>query len=354
MENQSDDKSWFDQYADAVKQSLGRIWANKFLWMWGIFLISGSCNLNINMDESESEEAVQFFVDRWGSPLGFWQEYQIFIILGIILVLSLQIGWWVMSVIARKGVILSLDKLQNTEAKNSQEQDKLSVWRQGKTDFWEIVKIDIIIFLVVFVVLTVLWGPVVYMAILGNYLGAFSVGFLALMITLPLIILERYVKNTAVIQQVLANRSAMRSIEGGYKLCRFNLTEAAKLLLVWIIMGIVHAVMGIIVAIAAMAVGAVFLVAGLAGSWESFSLENFSWADNPLMIVLLIVFGVIFFVITLFVNSIFALWFQDVWVWWVKKVGGIEIKQEQEEKIKKADSILLKHKEALGELKSKT
>ena len=116
VNNQKQQKPAFSEYVDAAKAAFGRIWNNKWIWFWGIFLpmgagFSGNFNLG-NNDFGDNKEVDGYVGDAFEAIKGFLMENIGWIVMGVLLLIALNILIWIISAIARSGVIQAIHQLQ--------------------------------------------------------------------------------------------------------------------------------------------------------------------------------------------------------------------------------------------------
>lgn len=308
--NQEPDKE--KGYLNAFQEAFHRIWKNKYLWFWGIFLPSGfSLGLNFNYgannssggDEKKIETAVEGFLrDNWQ-----W------LVLGVILFVILMVFWWTLSAISRAGVIRILDQLQNKEKPPV---FKFSdVWKKGKKRYFQIIKLDVVMAMLVLAVIVALMVPTGFMFATHRIIAGSFLVIIGLLIFIPFIFLTIYVKNISIVFISLIRIGTIKSVEKAYNLAVSNLKEALKLLLVSLLLGLMKVVViiGWIFAIG--------LAAAIAAVAIKFSMDNFI---NPVSMTLGGLLLLIFSLAMFLVHALFALWQQDLWIWWVKKIGGLK------------------------------
>lgn len=345
---QSQEKPEFNEYVTAAKAAFARIWHNKWLWFWGIFLPMGagfSANFNMgNNDFGEEQGTDGYAGDFIATGKDFLQENIIWIILLIALVIVLNIFIWIISAIARSGVIQAIHQMQQpSKAITFKFKD---VWRKGKKDVLKIITIDVLIFVGIFLIVLILATPVALLGLNGNIVGAVVVGILAFILIIPIMILAGYLKQMGAIIGVLSGEKAKKSIENGYVLVSKNVMEALKILLINFVLRLFHGfvVFGAIIAVAIVgAIIFVFMGVVIGGYEDIFSniQENIGVmivAGSILGVLILIFIGA-----SLIIKGFFSLWHQDVWVWWVKRLGGVVESEKiafenEKEKIPKSET----------------
>lgn len=332
-QNPDDKKGYLDAFQDAFH----RIWKNRFLWFWGIFLPSGfSMGLNFNYSADESnfsqtptdEEKIIQTVQTFTAT--HWQ----LVIAAVALFVFFVIIMWILSAISRRGVIRTLDQLQNKEKPPIFKWT--DVWREGKSEYLRIIKLDVALTLLIMAVFVALALPIGFMFATKRIIAATFLTLIGFVIFIPLIFLINFVKNISVIFISLANTRIIRSIEGAYNLTLKNLREALKFLLLSFLLGLAK----FFVAIAGVFIIGIFtaIIAVIIKS----SMENFV---NPTSITIGVILFLVFFVAMLLIHSFFALWQMDLWLWWTKKLGGVKASETKTETEKEIAPIPVKDTE---------
>lgn len=318
-----------ESYLEAFKEAFYRIWKNRFLWFWGIFLPSGfSMGLNFNYNANESDfSQIPADEDRvFQTMQDFTATHWQLVVAVVALFIFFVIITWVFSAISRKGVIRTLDQLQNKEKPPIF--GWKDVWREGKTEYLRIIKLDIALTLLVMAVFVALALPIGFMFVTKRIVAAIFLTLIGLVIFVPLVFLINFIKNISVIFISLANTGIIRSIEGAYNLTLKNLRESLKFLLLSFLLGLAKffsmlvgmCIVGIVTIVAAVVI--------------KFSMASFI---NPVSITIGAILFLVFVIAMLLVHSFFALWQMDLWLWWTKKLSGI--KNEALEKAKELDPV---------------
>ncbi len=308
-----DSYGYFDAFSDAFR----RIWKNRTLWIWGIFLGLGGFSFNFNggagggTEDFSSAEAEQFLSNFW---------WIIPIAIGVLFLIG--IAFWVVSTIVRPGVIRALDRLQNNPDSETKHRD---IWEQGKAKFVEIIKLDLMIILISFGLIVLLGFLVASLIGIGFslkdnvglivLLGFLGFVFLVLFIFISIIL--SLVRSFGTVFIALGDMKWSVVIKMGYQLIKKNKKEAFKLILINILISLVGGMIGMIV---------IGIIAGILFG-ISFAIML---AFKPLGIALMVIFGLIILASILFLKSFISLWSQDVIVWWVKKMQGVKVSQEEQ------------------------
>ncbi len=313
-----------DEYYKKFKSSFRRVWANKFLWFWGMFL-PGSLGVGFNVDEQFAKLNSRKAID-WQN---FIENNFNYISLFLLLFFILCIFIWCISIVSRSGVIQSLACLQN--AKNKKKLTCRVVWRNGKKDFKNILLLDFFVGMLILIVFLVLLIPVAIMILMGNQAGAIFLFITLLLFFFFFVVFMNYILQISTIYIVLANVGVFDSLVLSGRLIARNLLEVFKLFCIFFLIGILQ--------------GTVFLliIMAIAPFWDKIvsmwldlyvsSFLEWSVFSSFLMVFLIIIF--------LFAKAIFSLWIQDIWIWWVGEIGGNKNETEDEEAIREEGPITL-------------
>gem|GEM_PF-970808 len=307
-------KPTLDVYYEKFKISFRRIWENKFLWFWGMFL-PGSIGIGFNIEE----QITKLKPDQISS----WEVFIIENIASLIfLFVTALFFWfflWFVSAIARSGVIQVLFCLQNP--KNRKKVNCRKIWKLGKKNYKNILILDFFIGMFILIVFLIMLIPVFIMILTENQAGAIFLFITLLLFFFVFTVFMNYLLQIAIIYTVLAKLEISKSINLAFKLISRNIFEVVKLFSVFFLIGVLQ--------------GTVFLllVTAVLPFWGSivnvwFILYESSFTEWLLfssagMILLTMLF--------LFAKTIFSLWIQDIWLWWVKEISGNKIEIEEKE-----------------------
>lgn len=317
-----------DDYYQAAKKSLKRIWQNKTIWFWGLFVSSGMYfNFSGNHKEEQQPPPEGFARDVW---VNYWN----WILVGFIILLVLALIIWIISGIARSGIIKELDKKQNNK------KHKLSfkgVWKIGKTNFKKILILDLWLLGIVIGVL-IFDLILMFLAFISNSTGLMvSLGLVLVLITIIFFILLTILKPIALIFLVLANLTVKKSFTRSWDLLKNNIKEYLKLILILFVVSIIG---GAVLTLILMFGGA--LVAFLFSIFGGFSGVDISfWAISLLFILVMII---LFFILA--TEGLLRLWRMDIVIWWVKIIKGAKV--EDEKKVVEKKKVVQEKKELAG------
>lgn len=337
-------KPTLQEYVDAAKAAFQRVWLNRYLWFWGIFLPAGagfSFNFGNHGGGSGDETSIRS-EDVFAQVLCFIKEHVILIIVIFAVIMTINIIVWIISAIARSGTIQALHELQEPSKQLTFNFKK--VWRYGKRDIRKILLIDVVIMFGLMLLILILVSPVIFLVASGNFFGAMLIGLVAILVIIPVSIFAGYLKQVSVVFAVLSHQASLQSIEAGCSLALKNIIDTFKILVTMFVLNIIHGfvVFGIII---------VFVIIGLVcGIFFSFCLGGYEGSrqifDNMSEYICILaaigifisIFLFIIFAACLLIKAFFSLWVEDVWVWWVKRLGGVKSTESvtDTEEVKKA------------------
>jgi hypothetical protein len=302
-----------DDYYKKFKSSFHRIWTNKFLWFWGMFL-PGSLGVGFNIDEQlakfDSKE-----LENWQNFVLENLEILSFL---FAMLLVFWLGIWCISAIARSGVIQTLSCLHNP--KNRKKLNCKLVWGRGKKHFRNILLLDVFVAMAMLIVFLVLLIPVAIMILVDNQAGAIFLFITLLFFFFFFMIFMNYLLQVSIIYVVLANMEILGALKLGTRLIMRNLPEVLKLFAILFLISVIQ--------------GTVFLIfiAFIFPFWDKATGSWFSFFINPSLEWILTSFVAIVMltIFSLLIKAIFSLWIQDLWVWWVEEIGGNKNEPEEE------------------------
>lgn len=309
-------KPTLDDYFINIKISFRRIWEHRFLWFWGLFL-PGSIGIGFNLEkqfsklEKESVYNLQVFV---------FSNLKSIIFL-LILFLSFWISIWFVSAISRSGVIQSLFYLQNP--RNRKKISCKEIWGMGKKDFKEILVLDFLIGIITLVVFLALLIPVAVMFLTDNQAGAIFLFISLLVVFFVFIVFMNYLLQVSIVYVVLANMEILQAVREARNLIGRNLTEVAKLFSIFFLIGLLQGTVFLLVVTALMPFCGAFIDTWLNLYQDSFA--NWLFFSSAVMLFLMTIF--------LFAKTIFSLWIQDIWIWWVQLIGGNRVSAKKDEHV---------------------
>jgi len=316
-----------NKYYKAAEDGFWRIWKNKNIWFWGLFISAGTASSfgtgNDNPESISEESVAKFFSDYWQWILAGFILFLIFIILA-----------WIFSAIARTGVIKELNKKQNNKKHVFRFK---KIWVEGLKDFKKIIGLDLIILgavLLVFCVNLVIASPL--------FIGEKNVVLILILvitvsISLLFVVFLLILKPFTQVVLLLANLSKKESFFQSWKIIKNNVNELFKLLLTFIGIGFIKGLIFVLIS----SVGTISV-------FSSFYFGSYFYGNGVvgeiIASVILVILLLAFFLIVLTISSFFALWKMDVLVWWTKEVGGDKV--DKEEKIK-VEKVVAKNKKSL-------
>ncbi|MFA6183511.1 MAG: hypothetical protein WC682_00235 [Parcubacteria group bacterium] len=290
------------EYFQIIKDAMNLTKENKFLWWFGLLSMfggmSGSFSYNFPNNSSKDknfDEMAYMNIVRKASF--YWEHYQEWIILGIILLAIIFIGLYFLGIIGRGALIDSTFKINKKENVNFS-----SGFKRGIYFFKRLFLVDMLFFIALIVSMFILIFPIVRLFILKSYSIAFSMGLVAFMLLISIFILFFYLKKYTQMYIISSDLNIANSIKLSYRLFEKNIKESFIMSLVVVAVNMVIS-MGLFFAllVAIIPIGVLgAIIYGLVGK------------------LLLIIFACLFFLILIggliFVSSILNVFFQSIWV----------------------------------------
>ncbi|MFA6047447.1 MAG: hypothetical protein WCV59_01595 [Parcubacteria group bacterium] len=299
-------------YIDIFKKAFDITWKNRALWWFGLLLAlgGGMGNMNYAFDEknkNSSERATQFISDHLG-----------LVITGAIILTVIFLMFVVLSIIARGGIIESIEKV----LKNKPFEFR-SGMREGKKYFWKIFLLGIILCLLMIASIVILATPVIFLFIAKSYILGVMLAIFAVLIFIPIVILVTYIKTYGEIYIVSGKLSSWNAIETSYELFRKNLATS-------LIMGILFIPVGIILMIAMM-----ILIAPLAVLAVAFAFLG------KIGIAVTVIIGLAICIIILLIQSVFQVFHQTAWLLFFHEIATPIVEEKIEEPIEEVEKEIL-------------
>lgn len=265
--------------------------------------------------------------------LDFYEKNAASVNVGVVLLLAMIALFWAISFVFRGSLIKVMDRQQGTEKRVII--DGKLLWQQGKETAIELLKLDLLVWAFILVLLSVLGLPIFYLYISHRTDSAAFLFFIALMIYAPVVALAYFIRYCGLVHIVLGKLTVFQSIERSYILALKHFRDAVKMLFLIVVLDIFKELF-LAAAIVFCIIIAFFVVLGLNAAGVP---------EHQAQVILISFFFVLVAASIFLTRSIFGLWTTDLWVWWTKKFGGIQIK---EEKTKMTDKLLIKQPEAVG------
>jgi len=198
----------------------------------------------------------------------------------------------------------------------NQKEQLRNIWQIGKLRAWNIIKLDLLFILIELILLTVVIPPVFLAFKANNPFSAFLVIFLAIVIFIPIVFIIIFSKSIGSVYVALAKETPLKSIEHGYNLFIKNKREVIKLILTFLLLTIVFSV---VAGIAIIIIGGILFII--------FGLTYIITKSSVSIMISGIILSLIFLLFAFLLRSISALWRQDIWIWWIKKISSVKIEK---------------------------
>ena len=312
-------------YFQIIKDSIGLAKDNRFLWWFGFLSIFGGMSFSFNYNfpgNSSSNKKIDemVYMNMMRRASFYWGLYWEWIILGIVLILLVCIGLYVVGIIGRGALIDSIFKVNKKEETNFS-----SGFKRGIYFLKRLFLTNLLFFISIIISTFVLVFPVARLFILKSYVIAFSMGLVAFVLLISILILFFYFKRYTEMYLISSDLNIINSIKLAYRLFEKNIKESfimsLLLMVVNLVMGTILFVALIVILVPVGVLGAI--IYGLVGK-----------------LVLVILASLVFLMLVgalIFISSILNVFVQSVWVLFFIQIA----------KQKKIDDALLTDKKSI-------
>ena len=301
-------------FIDIFKKSFDITWKNKSLWWFGLLLALGGGMGNFNYGNSFDQK------DKKGGEeiLKYISDHMEIVIIGAILLFLICLVFFVLSIIAKGGIVGSVEKI----LKNKPFEFRAGM-REGKKYFGKLFVLYITLGALMIGSLIILITPIIFLFVAKAYIVGVILTILAIFIFIPLIVLTTYIKTYGEIYIVSGQLSSWSAVEISYELLRKNLATSLIMGLLFIPVGMIL-MMGMLIAIAPLAVLAfAFAFLGKIG------------------IAVAVVLGIIIFFIILFIQSVYQVFHQTAWLIFFHEIATPPVEEKIEEPAEETEKEIL-------------
>ena len=319
------------KYYEAVEAGFWRIWKNKTIWFWGLFISIGTA-FNFNQKNKDSDPVSKEVISD------FFSDYWQWLLLGIIVVLILTIIIWLISTVARVGVIEELNKKQNNK-KHILGFKK--IWQVGKGKFKKIFNLDLVMLGAILLVFSVVLIVAIPLFLFENkiFFGLIFgvIVFISFLFLVGMAILKPFVQIVLLLGDLSIKDSFLRS----WKIIRNNFKEFFRLCLTCFGLSLIKGLLLMLVLI-------LMAILGLFSYLLSLRF-NLGLSTDAVIFYIAIVLVVVFLVVVFVLSAFFALWKMDILIWWTKMIDGVKSEDKTiEEKEVKNRKVIVGKKVAIG------
>jgi hypothetical protein len=244
-------------YGDLLSEAFRITWRNRFLWFFGFF-VGGGASFNVPSN----------FGGQQGAPFGAtpgplrWisENLVLFLTLVIALVVVIALVFILLAMLSHGALVESVAALHRGELRRFR-----SAWRAGTANFWRVLWLKGLIFLIALGLALVVLLPVglgVVAVLAATDSTGLRVLLIALLIVVGFLVLILVFLPFAIINQfalrelVVGRRRVLESIGGGFGLFRRNIGRS---LLVWLLQLGVMLGLGIATLVVVVILGAILL-----------------------------------------------------------------------------------------------
>jgi membrane-anchored glycerophosphoryl diester phosphodiesterase (GDPDase) len=246
-------------YGDLLSEAFRLTWRNRYLWFFGFFVAGGGGSFNFPANFG-GEEVRNPFGPVAGPLQWISDNLVLFLTVVISVIVLLVLVFLVLSIISQGALAESIAALHREETRGFG-----SAFRAGTANFWRVLGLKVLFFLIALGLLLVIFLPVVLGALAafsltdstGLRVLAFVLGVLFVFVALVVVFLPFAIVNQFGLRElVVSRRRITESIAGGFRLFRRNIGRS---LLVWLIQLAVMLGLGIAVLVVLVILGAILL-----------------------------------------------------------------------------------------------
>ena len=285
------------------------------MWWFGFFIYLSGAGMNGGIKTNFSDQKT-LKIDE-AKIISFLQNNLEWLIFGIAFLALILILFVVLGTIARGGLISSIGKIIRQEPATFK-----SGWKIGKSFFWRVFGIGLVLNLIIIAAIIILVVPVAFLFYSHSYIIGAILAILALLIMIPLFILTYYIKTYAAIYAVQGNLPILSSLENATSLFQKNFQSS---LVMGIILFGVSLAVGAGMALSLLFLLGIFLLFGTVSSFIFGKIGLYLVAGIGIITLLTLIF---------FIQSVYQVFSESVWVFFFREIA---IPKEEE----KAEEIIV-------------
>jgi len=302
-------------YPEIIRQAWKITWKNKFLWWFGFFIVlaqvAGFFSYSFD-NQPNSPNTSQANAEA----LKFISSHLALFISIFIVALVLYILFIVLGIIGRGALIKSAEKISKGKPA-----DYKSALKDGKKYFWKIFWIGFLIGLFIFILALIIATPIIFLFVSKSYLVGGFLLFFGIIVFVPLLFLAIFLKIYGRLYAVLGELNVWSSLENAYLILRKNLAATILMLLIFILIGIIVAVISFMLLIP---IWIILLI--LAGIFY-FILKGIC------AIIFFSVAGIITAIYILFVKTLYETFTQTAWFLLFNEIASLKEAEKVEEAV---------------------
>lgn len=246
-------------YGDLLSEAFRLTWRNRYLWFFGFFVAGGGGSFNFPANFG-GQEMPNTFGPVAGPLQWISDNLVLFLTVVISVIVVLALVFLVLSIISHGALAESVAALHRGETRGFG-----SAFRVGTANFWRVLGLKVLFFLIALGLMLVILLPVVLGALAafsltdstGLRVLAVVLGVLFVLVALVVVFLPFAIVNQFGLRElVVSRRRITESIAGGFRLFRRNIGRS---LLVWLIQLAVMLGLGIALLVALVIFGAILL-----------------------------------------------------------------------------------------------
>jgi hypothetical protein len=282
-------------YWQIIQEAVKITWKNVYLWWFGFFIaLANLGGISNYYSHSENSKNSLFKKQEWF----YFVSQNIYWIIAIVFLLVLIYVVLVsLNILGRGALIDSITKQLKKKPANF----KTGI-KAGKKYFWKIVALTLILSASIFLLILIIFTPVVFLLSSHNYIVGFFLGLLAFIVLVPLLFLISYLKIYGYLYLVLGQLNVGSAIENAYKLLQKNLVPSIIMLLLFIPLNVLWV---LLIFMLILPLGFIFFCLGM----------MMFWLTGPIGAgITILIAGISFLGIVIFLRSIYEVFAQAIWI----------------------------------------
>lgn len=304
-------------YFSIIKKAIDVTKKNKTLWWFGLLSIFAGSGTSFNYNFSDSSSSEKEFSEmEYASLLRkisfYWENYTEWIILGIIVLVVIFVGLYLVGLIGNGALIDSILKVIKNEKITFR-----SGFKRGVFFLKKIFLLNMLFFFSFLVFIFILVFPVIRLFILESYGAAIFLGMVAFFLLIFVAVLVFYLKKYAQLYLIGGDLGVIESIKLAYRLLEKNIKES-------LIMGLVMMVVGLILGLGIILVAMlIFIPGGLIG------LAVHDLMSKATITGLVLMFWILIIVLFILISAVLNVFYQTSWILFFDQIAKQELPEEK-------------------------
>ncbi|HOF42268.1 MAG TPA: hypothetical protein PLF30_03855 [Candidatus Moranbacteria bacterium] len=295
------------QYFKILKEAFVTVWKNKFLWLFGFFVILGSAGSSINIKNSESDSEV-----LPSQLISFFQDNPMVAVFAVLAFLFLILALFLLRLVGTAAIVKSANNIKVYR------QSKIrKIISETKKYIWRLFLLEVFVGIALALLAIILFVPIAQLFVLKAYaLGILSlIGAAAIM--LGLIVISFFLIKYGIFYIILTNMKLRQSLESAYSLFRKNIKESLLMAAILFVLNIFAFILFLT------------LLTFISIAFIPLVLIAFLVFAKTGVIIILTVALIIILTMTFFLSSIFAAFMQTAWLLFFKQIAADKNDEEK-------------------------